>query len=170
MSMSNAVRYGFNKSFKFNLGILAGFSIVMQFCTLLSAIIFSYIAQAKIYMQVLGAGYMLYLAWKTWKSSAGIELEETKGPSFMSGFTLQFLNPKIYFYAFTSMSTFILPYFRSTLALAGFAFFLAFFGFIATLAWSVFGSAFSKLLARHAKKVNPILAVLLVYCAISLFV
>ena len=169
MSMSNAVRYGFKKSFKFNLGILVGFSIVMQICTLLSAIIFSQISQAKIYMQILGAGYMLYLAWKTWKSSSEIELAETKGPSFISGFTLQFLNPKLYFYAFTSMSTFILPVFHSTLTLVRFAFFLAVFGFLATLAWSVFGSLFCKILSKHARIVNPILALLLVYCAISLF-
>ncbi len=169
MSMSNAVRYGFKRSFKFNIGILVGFSIVMQFCTALSAIIFSHISQAKIYMQFLGASYMLYLAWKTWRSSSKIELEETKGPSFISGFTLQFLNPKLYFYAFTSMSTFILPYFHSTLTLIGFGLFLALVGFTGSVAWSIFGSAFCKILAKRANIVNPILALLLVYCAISLF-
>jgi cysteine/O-acetylserine efflux protein len=170
MSMSNAVRYGFKRSFPFNLGILAGFSIVMQICTLLSAIIFAHISQAKIYMQVFGAGYMLYLAWHTWRSSAEIAVEETKGASLMSGFTLQFLNPKLYFYAFTSMSTFILPYFHSTLILVGFALFLAFIGFSGSVAWAVFGSAFCDLLSKHAKIVNPILALLLVYCAVSLFI
>ena len=169
MSLSNAVRYGFKKSFPFNLGILAGFSIVMLFCTLLSAIIFSYIHQAKIYMQVIGASYMLYLAWKTWKSSSEIELKETKGASFTSGLTLQFVNPKIYIYAVTAMSTFILPYFGSTSALLGFALFLAFVGFTGSIAWSVFGSTFRKILSNYAKIVNPILALLLIYCAISLF-
>ena len=169
MSLSNAVRYGFKKSFPFNLGILAGFSVVMLFCTLLSAIIFSYIHQAKIYMQVIGASYMLYLAWKTWKSSSEIELKETKGASFTSGLTLQFVNPKIYIYAVTAMSTFILPYFGSTSALLGFALFLAFVGFTGSIAWSVFGSTFRKILSNYAKIVNPILALLLIYCAISLF-
>jgi cysteine/O-acetylserine efflux protein len=169
MSLSNAVRYGFKKSFPFNLGILAGFSVVMLFCTLLSAIIFSYIHQAKIYMQVIGASYMLYLAWKTWKSSSEIELKESKGASFTSGLTLQFVNPKIYIYAVTAISTFILPYFGSTSALLGFAFFLAFVGFTGSVAWSVFGSTFRKILSNYAKIVNPILALLLIYCAISLF-
>ena len=169
MSMSNAVRYGFKKSFPFNLGILVGFSIIMQICTLLSTIIFAHISQARIYMQVMGACYMLYLAWQIWKSSAEIEVEETKGAGFMAGFTLQFLNPKLYFYAFTSMSTFILPYFHSTLTLVGIALFLAFFGFTGSVAWLVFGSVFSKMLSKRAKIVNPILALLLVYCALSLF-
>jgi threonine/homoserine/homoserine lactone efflux protein len=169
MSLSNAVRYGFKNSFRFNLGILTGFSIVMLVCTLLSAIVFSYIHQAKIYMQVIGASYMLFLAWKTWKSSSEIELEETKGPSFTSGFNLQFVNPKLYIYAVTAMSTFILPHFNSTLVLIGFALFLAFVGFTGSVAWSAFGSTFRKILANYAKIVNPILALLLIYCAVSLF-
>lgn len=169
MSLSNAVRYGFKKSFPFNLGILAGFSVVMLFCTLLSALIFSYIQQAKIYMQVLGASYMFYLAWKTWKSSSEVELEETKGASFISGLSLQFINPKIYIYAVTAMSTFILPHFDSTAALVGFALFLAFVGFTGTVAWSAFGSTFQKILTNYSNIVNPILALLLIYCAVSLF-
>lgn len=169
MSLSNAVRYGFKKSFPFNLGVLAGFSIVMLFCTLLSATIFAYIHQAKIYMQVIGAAYMLYLAWKTWKSSAEIELEETTGASFTSGLTLQFINPKIYIYAVTAMSTFILPYFDSTILLIEFALFLALVGFTGTVAWSAFGSTFRKILSNYASIVNPVLALLLIYCAVSLF-
>lgn len=169
MSLSNAVRFGFKKSFPFNFGVLAGFSIVMLFCTLLSAIIFAYIHQAKIYMQIIGAGYMLYLAWKTWKSSSEIELKETEGASFTSGFILQFINPKIYIYAVTAMSTYILPYFNSNFTLVGFALFLAFVGFTGTVAWSLFGASFRKILSTYSKIVNPILAVLLVYCAVSLF-
>lgn len=169
MSLSNAVRYGFKKSFPFNLGVLAGFSVVMLFCTLLSTIIFSYIHQAKIYMQVIGAAYMLYLAWKTWKSSSEIELKETKGASFTSGATLQFINPKIYIYAVTAMSTFILPQFNSTAVLIGFALLLALVGFTGTVAWSAFGSTFRNLLTNYSNIVNPVLALLLVYCAVSLF-
>jgi cysteine/O-acetylserine efflux protein len=169
MSLSNAVRYGFKRSFPFNLGILAGFSVVMLFCTLLSATIFSYIHQARIYMQGLGAAYMVYLAWKTWKSSVEIHLQETQGASFSSGLTLQFINPKIYIYAITAMSTFILPYFDSTPVLIGFAFLLALVGFTGTVAWSAFGSTFQKILSKYATVVNPMLALLLIYCAISLF-
>jgi threonine/homoserine/homoserine lactone efflux protein len=169
MSLSHAVRYGFKKSFPFNLGILAGFSIVMLVCTLVSALIFSYLHQARLYMEVVGAAYMLYLAWKTWKSSSEIELDQTRGAGFLSGLSLQFINPKIYIYAVTAMSTYILPYFDSTAALIGFAFLLALIGFSGTVAWSLFGSSFRRLLSAYARIVNPLLAVLLVYCAVSLF-
>src|SRR5262245_50873992 len=110
MSMSNAVRFGFKKSFPFNLGIWLGFSIVMLACAALGSLIFSHIAQAKIFMQFFGAAYMLFLAWQTWKSTTSIELDETQGASFATGAALQFVNPKLYIYAVTSMSTFVLPY------------------------------------------------------------
>ncbi len=169
MSMSNAVRYGFRKSFPFNLGIWAGFSAVMLICAALGSLIFSQISQARIYMQFIGAAYMLYLAWQTWKSPSTIQLDETQGASFASGAVLQFVNPKLYFYAVTSLSTFVLPYFHSAPALGGFALFLAFFGFVASTVWAIFGSSFRNMLSTKAGIVNPVLALLLVYCAISLF-
>jgi threonine/homoserine/homoserine lactone efflux protein len=170
MSMSNAVRFGFKRSFRFNLGIWAGFSLVMLICTLLSSVLFQFIPKVKIAMLLIGAGYILYLAWKTFKSDPEIKAEETKGASFISGALLQFINPKIYFYAITSMSVYILPAYSDSIpALIGFALFLAFFGFTATIAWSLFGSAFCKLLVKHARLVNTAMALLLVYCAVSLF-
>ena len=50
-----------------------------------------------------------------------------------------------------------------------FALLLAFIGFVFTLCWSAFGYAFRLLFSRHTKSVNTIMALLLVYCAASLF-
>ena len=36
LSMSNAIRLGFRRSVRFNLGILAGFTVVMSICTAFS--------------------------------------------------------------------------------------------------------------------------------------
>ena len=58
---------------------------------------------------------------------------------------------------------------RYGLRLLGFALLLAFIGFLFTLAWSAFGSVFQRLFSRHARLVNTIMALLLVYCAVSLF-
>lgn len=68
------------------------------------------------------------------------------------------------------MEAYILPYFQDRpLILLGFALLLAFIGFLFTLAWSAFGSVFQRLFSRHARLVNTIMALLLVYCAVSLF-
>ena len=77
LSMSYAARLGFRRSFRFNLGITAGFLIVMTICTLFSSTLYTLLPRVKLVMQVLGAAYMLYLAWKVWRS--GFRPEEEGG-------------------------------------------------------------------------------------------
>ena len=88
----------------------------------------------------------------------------------LSGLLLQFINPKIYLYCIMSMEAYILPYYGGQpVILFLFALLLAFIGFAFTLAWAAFGSVFRLLFSRHARVVNTIMALLLVYCAVSLF-
>ena len=54
-------------------------------------------------------------------------------------------------------------------ALLGFALLLTFIGFAFTLCWSAFGAAFQRFFSRRARLVNWVMALLLVYCALSLF-
>ena len=169
LSMSNAIRLGFRRSIRFNLGILAGFSVVMAVCTAFSATLYSYLPRVKTGMQILGAAYMLYLAWKVWKSSADLHTDGGKEASFISGMILQFANPKIYIYAITAMSLYILPVYQTTLSLAGFAVILSLIGASGCFIWAVFGAAFCKFFSRHAKPVNTVMALLLVYCALAIF-
>jgi cysteine/O-acetylserine efflux protein len=169
MSMSNAGRLGFKKTIPFNLGIWSGFSIVMLVCTLFCSFLSSIIPKIKLPMLIIGAAYMLYLAWKTFKSTSNIE-ENYSRSGFLSGLVLQFVNPKIYIYGIISMEAYILPYYsRNPLALLGFALLLAFIGFISTILWSAFGSIFKLLFSKYAKTTKIIMALLLVYCAVSLF-
>lgn len=169
MSMSNAGRLGLKKSLSFNFGIWFGFSVVMVICTALSSLLSAIIPKIQMIMLVVGAAYMLHLAYKTWKSSGEIE-ENYSRSGFISGLLLQFVNPKIYIYCIVSMQAYILPFYgESPAALLGFALLLAFIGFACTLLWSVFGSLFRILFSKYAKITNTIMALLLVYCAVSLF-
>lgn len=169
MSMSNGSRRGFKGALPFNLGILAGFSAVMLLCTAFCGLLSQWIPRLKTPMLAAGACYMLWLAWETFRSPGGLE----EGPvreGFLSGLLLQFVNPKIYLYCIMSMEAYILPFYGSRpLALAGFALLLAFIGFLFTLLWSAFGSGFQRLFSQHAKPVNTVMALLLVFCAVSLF-
>lgn len=168
MSMTNGSRKGFRKALPFNLGIWVGFSIVMVLCTVCCSLLSALIPKIKTPMLVVGAAYMLYLAWETFRSGSIEEGSHRDG--FLSGLLLQFINPKIYVYCIMSMEAYILPYFSGqVLPLLGFALLLAFIGFFFTLCWSAFGSVFHWLFSKHAKVVNTIMALLLVYCAVSLF-
>lgn len=120
-------------------------------------------------MQILGAAYMVYLAWKVWKTSSDLEIENGKESSFLAGMVLQFMNPKIYIYAITAMSLYILPIFHSIPAMIGFTIVLTVIGASGSYVWALFGSAFCRFFARHTKAVNFIMVLLLLYCAVSLF-
>ena len=169
LSMSNAIRLGFRRSVRFNLGILAGFAVVMSVCTAFSATLYSFLPKVKIIMQILGAAYMLYLAWKVCKSSNELSANSGKEASFFSGIVLQFANPKIYIYAITAMSLYILPIYHSVAALIGFTIILTLIGASGSFVWALFGAAFCKFFSKHTKLVNAIMALLLIYCAVSLF-
>lgn len=169
LSMSNAMRLGFLRSIRFNFGILAGFAVVMSVCTAFSAALYSFLPKVKIVMQILGAVYMLYLAWKVWKSSSELNADGGKEAGFFSGMVLQFVNPKIYIYAITAMSLYILPVYDSAAALIGFTAVLSLIGASGSFVWALFGAAFCKFFSKHTKLVNTIMALLLVYCAVALF-
>lgn len=115
LSMTNASRDGFKRSIPFFFGIFTGFVVVMSACAIFSSLLFDLIPAIKPYMVILGAGYILFLAWtvlrdRPHKGKTGI----TQGNSFLSGMLLQFVNVKIILYGITAMSSYILPYYANS--------------------------------------------------------
>ena len=169
MSMTNAGRRGFKGAMPFNFGILTGFTVVMFLCTLFCSALSSWVPRITTPLLVLGAAYMLFLAWETFRDSGDLSGHAARD-GFFTALALQFINPKLYIYCIMSMEAYILPvYYGQPAALVFFALLLSLIGFLATLAWTAFGSAFRRLFERHARPVNTVMALLLVYCAVSLF-
>ena len=169
MSMTNAGRRGFKGAMPFNFGILTGFTIVMFLCTIFCSVLSAWVPRIKTPMLAAGAAYMLYLAWETFRDSGDLGGHAAKD-GFFTALTLQFINPKLYLYCIMFMEAYILPFYQGQpAALLFFALLLSLIGFAATLAWTAFGSAFRRLFERHARVVNTVMALLLVYCAASLF-
>ena len=169
MSMINAKQYGLKKSFKFNLGIFVGFIIIMIACSYFNLILFNIMPKIEGFVGILGAIYMLYLAYKiafSKKMSTDIDIKNTN--TFFVGLKLQFVNPKVILYGITTIATFIIPNYKSNFALILFSLFLAFIGFICTLCWSLFGALFQNFLTKYNKQFNIVMGLLLVYCAISI--
>lgn len=169
MSMNNAIKKGFFKALPFNFGIFAGFIVVVTICAIFSTLLFALIPRIQFPMQLLGAAYMLYLAAKPFLPSKKREAKILSG-SFATGAVLQFINPKLMIYAITAISSFILPWFTAIPELAFFVFLLSFVGFICTICWSFFGSILSRIYDKYGKIINIVMAVLLVYTAVSLFI
>lgn len=170
MSMSNASRYGFLKSLPFNVGIFIGFLIILALSSLFSVSLFAVIPSIKPVMTVIGAVYILWLAWKTYHSKPPSSSSDEKQTNTMTaGLLLQFVNPKVILFSITTLSTFIVPYYNSVYIVMLFGVFLAFVGFVSTCCWSLFGAVFQRFLHSHQKLINSVMALLLVYCAVSLF-
>lgn len=170
MSMSNASRYGFRKSIMFNVGVFFGCLIIFILSSLFSMALYSLIPSIKPIMTFIGFFYILWLAYKTYRNKPSDGKPGQKRTNTLSaGLLLQFVNPKVILYSITLVSTFIVPYFKSVSILAGFAVILAFTSFTSTVSWGLLGSMFQKFLSNNQKAVNTVMALLLVYCAVSLF-
>ncbi|WP_422487244.1 LysE family transporter [Gudongella sp. DL1XJH-153] len=172
MSMSNSSRYGLKNSIHFNYGVFAGFFLVLALSNLFSRTLFNIIPMIKPYMTFIGAGYITWLAWKTFRSKPPTDANHervNRTTTFTKGFLLQFVNPKGIIYGVTTASTFIVPYYSSPVFLLLFALIMAALGFISTVSWGIFGSVFQLFMTEHHKLVNSIMALLLLYTAISLF-
>lgn len=172
MSMSNATKYGFKKSLPFNIGVFVGFFVIMLLCSFFSITLFNLMPSIKPFITYAGAAYILWLAWKIFKSkphSPHANDEEKHVVSMWVAVILQFVNVKVILYGFTILSTFIVPYYQSWYSLVLFSFLLSFIGFISTCCWSLFGTVFQKIFIKNEKIVNIVMALLLIYCAVSLF-
>jgi cysteine/O-acetylserine efflux protein len=169
MSMTNGNRFGYKKSLNFIFGVTAGFTVIMLLSSYLNLILVNLIPKIKIFLDILGVAYMLYLAVKILKSSSSPSKNAKESiNTFFMGMTLQFVNPKAILYGITVTASFILPYYRSTLSLFMFAILLAIVAFLANSCWALFGALFQKFLSKYNKPFNIVMAILLIYSALSI--
>ena len=117
-----------------------------------------------------GAAYLLWLAWKNLRRSGEIDEKDTTGNrQFLTGFAMQFVNPKVILYGIMSYEAYILPVFEGDYpVLLGFSAVLSSIGFVNGLLWSACGDVFRVLFSKHARIVNTVMVALLVWCAVKL--
>jgi cysteine/O-acetylserine efflux protein len=168
MSMSNASRYGLKRSMRFTLGVCAGFFLIVGLSIAFTIALYRAIPTIKPVMTLIGAAYILWLAYKT-VTSKPHDASGAGQSTFVSGMLLQFLNPKAILFGITAASTFIVPYYRSVPVLVGFAGALALMSLASTSCWALFGSVFERFMAENHHIVSWVMGALLVYCAVSLF-
>lgn len=172
LSMSNSGRLGLKKGIRFNLGVAVGAFFVLLICSFFSLTLYSVFPSVKLVMVWAGAGYILWLAWRTLTTQplAANKQVEVKGSLFVQGLILQFVNPNTILYGLSVFTTFIIPYYNASFILIVLSALLAIAAFIGTGCWALFGSVFQKVIARHSKAINTGMAILLAYCAASLVI
>lgn len=171
LAMSNASKYGFKKSIGLIQGIFFGFFCVMILCSFFSVTLVNIIPAIKPVMTYIGVTYILWLAWHIVKSNPQENAESVeKADSFITGFFLQFVNIKIILYGITAISNFILPFYSSPLSIGGFTLLLTAFGCAGSFTWAILGTVFQRFFKKYGNIIDIIMALLLVYCAITLII
>jgi threonine/homoserine/homoserine lactone efflux protein len=170
--MNNVKTIGLRNSICFNLGNYAGHFIVMLVCLAFSKILYTLIPQIQLPMKIWGALYLAYLIIKTIVPSKKHETKENNrnNSSFLVGLLLQLVNIKIIFFGLTAMSSYLLPYYKTVSTLIFFALLMSSIQLTGNICWTLCGSLLNKLFANHRTVLNIIMALMLLYCIIRLFV
>jgi threonine/homoserine/homoserine lactone efflux protein len=113
--------------------------------------------QARIVVQLLGAIYLAYIAWRIAFApiinSGGAD--ETKPPGFRDGVVLNILNPKLYAGFFVLFSQFLLPLPNATAQYAATAAVMFMIAVLVDTIWLGLGSTIQALFA-HPRYARPI--------------
>ncbi len=169
-SASMGVLYGYKKTVNYLAGIASGFFVIMLACAYLSSTLLSVLPVAAYYMRWIGAGYIIWLAVCTLRSSYSFSESDAAAKAFTKGFILQLFNPKVAVYGLTLYSTFLVPIAGRLDYLSASALTSAMTAFAATSTWALFGAAIRENLRdnRFQKIINTALSLLLVYTAVDL--
>lgn len=175
LSMVNASRDGFKRTFRFLLGIFTGFLTLLLLSSYFNLVLFNLMPRIKTVMSIVGALYMTYLAVKIMKSTGQAQSDEPSSGkdsrsvnSFMTGLLMQFVNPKGVLYCITVIANFVIPFYQSAGALFFFSLFLALVGFASIASWALFGALFNRFISAWQKPFNFAMGLLLLYSAYSI--
>ena len=102
--------FGIKKGSPFLFGILTGLSVAILGAVVGLGALFSQFPSAKLVCQLIGAAYILYVAYKIASAPVITNQQAQMAPSFKDGFILNLLNPKAYAAFLAIFSQFLLPF------------------------------------------------------------
>jgi cysteine/O-acetylserine efflux protein len=169
-STSMGVLYGYKRTLPYLLGITTGFLLLMVLCGLISGTLRSLVPAFETVLRIVGAAYILWLAYETLRATYTFEEQNRGKLGFIRGALLQILNPKGVIYGLTLYSTFLLSLTDRPALILLSAAGLSVVTFSAVSVWTLFGSAIRRFLhnRRVRRAVNVVLALALVYTAAEL--
>lgn len=163
--LSTVHNFGTKKAMEYVYGATIAFGLLLGISAMLNTVLIAVIPKILIVMQIIGSFYMLYLAYQIYKMDV-LESAEVQTATFISGFLMQFVNPKVVLFTMTVIPSFVMPYYTAPPALAVSATSITIIGFCAFVTWVLFGVMFKEFLKKYQKTVNIIMALFLVYSAI----
>ena len=170
LAINTARISGFKQTLPLMWGMGLGIFIIMLANAFANIFIANIMPRILPFLRIGGTIYLLWLAWKMAFPSRGAANEtctEQKVPRALDGFLLQFLNPKVILFGFTSMSSFISPWTTAKTAYLLCALFLTANCVAAFVLWAAAGSLQRRFIQKQERTVGIIMGLLLAWCAFS---
>lgn len=167
LALNTTLKGGLKNSRFLLMGIGAGYFVVQYICTGAVLLLDAVLEGAMVYVKYIGAVYLVWLAVHIFLSKMDSQSQGGKS-GFVSGFLMQLVNVKIYFYCTTLLSVYIVPNFNSWIFVLLMGLFVIFVGCTATLSWAVAGAKLQKFYFEHFKLCNTVMSLFLLWCAVSM--
>lgn len=165
MILSTVNNFGTKKAMEYVYGASIAFGLLLAISAMLNTVLIAVIPKVLPIMQVIGSLYIVYLAYQIYKMDTSKSIEKHTA-TFMSGFLMQFINPKVVLFTMTVIPSFIMPYYTEPYTLMMFVVCITIIGFMAFITWILFGTIFKEFLQKHQRAVNIIMVLFLIYSAI----
>ncbi|NSB13896.1 MULTISPECIES: LysE family translocator [Clostridium] len=163
--LSTVNNWGTKKAMEYTYGATIAFGLLLIISAILNTALMAVLPKILCIMQIIGSLYILYLAYQICKMDTSKSTAKETA-TFLSGFLMQFVNPKVVLFTMTVIPSFVMPYYTKLSTLMVFVAYITIIGFGAFIIWVLFGTIFKTFLQKHQKIVNIIMALFLVYSAI----
>ncbi|MCM3786704.1 LysE family translocator [Neobacillus mesonae] len=167
--LSTVQNFGAKKAMEYTYGATVAFGLLLIISAVLNTVLIAIMPKILIIMQVIGSMYMIYLAYQIYRMDKSTKTVDQTG-SFLSGFIMQFVNPKVILFTLTVIPSFILPYNLTMPAVTISVIVITLVGFLAFATWVLFGTVFRRFLQRNRRMVNTIMALFLTYAAVMMWI
>ncbi len=174
MVTASGAAFGFRRTIPHILGITFGFALMASVMATGLGALFERWPIIHSVLQIVGAGYLLFLAWKIWRAgrirlSDASEEDAGKPLTFFQAAAFQWLNPKAWTMAITALAAFALPppYHIASAAAVIVAYFLMCVPCISL--WTLLGQELVRLLrSDRARQIFNTTLALLTVASVSL--
>ncbi|MGG0848344.1 LysE family translocator [Peribacillus simplex] len=166
--LSTVHNSGTRKAMEYTYGATIAFGLLLVISAMLNTMLVTIIPKILIGMQIIGSFYMCYLAYQIYKMDTSKPTVNQTG-TFMSGFLMQFLNPKVLLFTMTVIPSYVMPHYIEMTEVTISVIAITIIGFSAFTTWVLFGTIFKKFLQKHEKTVNVMMALFLVYAGVMIW-
>lgn len=171
LSAMSGARFGVWRSMPYVLGASASFVTVLIILGLGFQAISGLIGRSSLAFTLVGASYMLYLAWQIAIDNGKLSFEETQSscPGFFAGLVTQALNPKAWIVSISAITIYVSPHHDYSARLVMFSAIFCFICAASLTTWVAIGAQFARFNGNVAL-FNRVMAGVLAFSVIGIVI